>query len=316
MQSVFKMPLGAAVLAEVDAGPAGAGRGRLHRRQGPLPAPLADRRRLAGPHDLYASQELLVAAVSDSDNTAADVLMKRIGGPGAVTAWLARQGRRRAAGRPLRARAAARGATAWPRSAPPGRAPAFDAALRHRAAGTRRRGRCAPTCATRATRPRRAACWSSCPSWTPANCSRRPRPSGWWPSWPQSPRGPERLKAGFPKDAIFAHKIGTGGIDQGLTTAYNDVGIFTLADKRSYAVAAFLTGSTARTRPPAPPAGRPRPGDRAQRRIAARDIAALQPLRRPLRPLYGPKPKFARSACPSWQRSKSPTLSSTSTGTR
>jgi beta-lactamase class A len=60
----------------------------------------------------------------------------------------------------------------------------------------------------------------------------------------QSPRGPERLKAGFPKGASFAHKIGTG-TSQGLTTAYNDVGILTLADRRSYAVAAFLTGSTA-----------------------------------------------------------------------
>jgi beta-lactamase class A len=60
-----------------------------------------------------------------------------------------------------------------------------------------------------------------------------------------SPRGPERLKAGFPKGSSFAHKIGTGGTNQGLTTAYNDVGLLTLADKRSYAVAAFLTGSTA-----------------------------------------------------------------------
>jgi beta-lactamase class A len=60
----------------------------------------------------------------------------------------------------------------------------------------------------------------------------------------QSPRGPERLKAGFPKDAAFAHKIGTGGTFEGVSSAYNDVGILTLADKRSYAVAAFLTGST------------------------------------------------------------------------
>ena len=61
----------------------------------------------------------------------------------------------------------------------------------------------------------------------------------------QSPRGPERLKAGFPVGSSFAHKIGTGGTNQGLTTAYNDVGVLTLSDKRSYAVAAFLAGSTA-----------------------------------------------------------------------
>jgi len=38
---------------------------------------------------------------------------------------------------------------------------------------------------------------------------------------------------------------GTSGADQGLSAAYNDVGIFTLKDRRSYAIAAFLTGSTA-----------------------------------------------------------------------
>jgi beta-lactamase class A len=60
-----------------------------------------------------------------------------------------------------------------------------------------------------------------------------------------SPRGNDRIKAGLPKGASFAHKIGTSGTDQGLNAAYNDVGIFTLADRRSYAVAAFLSGSTA-----------------------------------------------------------------------
>ncbi|HEX5379988.1 MAG TPA: serine hydrolase, partial [Phenylobacterium sp.] len=38
--------------------------------------------------------------------------------------------------------------------------------------------------------------------------------------------------------------IGTSGTDQGLSTAYNDVGVFTLADKRSYAAVAFLSGAT------------------------------------------------------------------------
>ncbi len=60
-----------------------------------------------------------------------------------------------------------------------------------------------------------------------------------------SPRGPERLKAGLPASAHFAHKIGTGDTFEGRTSAYNDVGMLTLADKRSYAIAAFLTASTA-----------------------------------------------------------------------
>jgi len=60
-----------------------------------------------------------------------------------------------------------------------------------------------------------------------------------------SPRGADRLKAGLPKDAAFAHKTGASWTDQGLSAAYNDVGIFTLRDRRRYAIAAFLTGSTA-----------------------------------------------------------------------
>jgi beta-lactamase class A len=61
----------------------------------------------------------------------------------------------------------------------------------------------------------------------------------------EGPRGAERLKAGFPAKAAFAHKVGSSGDDLGLTLAYNDVGILTLPDRRSYAVVAFLSGSTA-----------------------------------------------------------------------
>ena len=54
-----------------------------------------------------------------------------------------------------------------------------------------------------------------------------------------------RLAAGLSKGARIAHKSGTGPTDQGLCPAVNDVGVMTLADGRSYAVAAFLKGSTA-----------------------------------------------------------------------
>ncbi|HRD29235.1 MAG TPA: serine hydrolase, partial [Caulobacter sp.] len=91
MQSVFKAPLGAAVLAEVDAG-------RLSLDEvvtlaepdiSPAHSKIAD----AWPgRTTYTVRELLVWAVGDSDNTAADVLMRRIGGPGAVTAWLRAKG--------------------------------------------------------------------------------------------------------------------------------------------------------------------------------------------------------------------------------
>lgn len=87
MQSVFKLPLAAAVLAEVDAGRTLLTEGfylteeQLSPAHSPIAASFPGRRE-------YTAQELLEAVVVDSDNTAADVLMKRIGGPGAVTAWL------------------------------------------------------------------------------------------------------------------------------------------------------------------------------------------------------------------------------------
>ena len=57
-------------------------------------------------------------------------------------------------------------------------------------------------------------------------------------------RGGARIRAGLPKDAFLAHRPGTGGGDQGISLAHNDVGIFRLADKRTYAIAVFLSGST------------------------------------------------------------------------
>jgi beta-lactamase class A len=87
LQSVFKAALGAAVLAEVDTGKL-----RLDETisirdidLSPPFSPVAD----AWPARTdYTVAELLERAVGASDNTAADVLMKKIGGPGALTAWL------------------------------------------------------------------------------------------------------------------------------------------------------------------------------------------------------------------------------------
>ncbi|MGZ6049807.1 MAG: class A beta-lactamase, partial [Phenylobacterium sp.] len=49
----------------------------------------------------------------------------------------------------------------------------------------------------------------------------------------------------LPKGSTFAHKTGTSPTDPGLASAYSDVGIFTLHDRRSYAAAVFLSGSMA-----------------------------------------------------------------------
>jgi beta-lactamase class A len=242
MQSVFKMLLGAAALSEMDAA-----RFLLTERfflieeqlsppHSPISAAWPDRRE-------YSGQELLDAAVSDSDNTAADVLMKRIGGPGAVTAWLAashvpeirvdryeRELQPEVYGMPSFR-------PAWRTGA------GFDAAQSAVPAATRLAAMRAYMADPRDTAtPRGMLEFLSMldrqelvsPSSTRMLLELMSRTS----------RGGNRIRAGLPKDAFLAHKPGTSGVDQELSTAHNDVGIFTLADKRAYSLAVFLSGST------------------------------------------------------------------------
>jgi len=44
---------------------------------------------------------------------------------------------------------------------------------------------------------------------------------------------------------VVAHKTGTGGTQNGITSATNDIGIITLPDGRDLAVAVFVSDSTA-----------------------------------------------------------------------
>jgi len=57
--------------------------------------------------------------------------------------------------------------------------------------------------------------------------------------------GAKRLKGQLPAGTIVAHKTGTGGTRDGLTSATNDIGIITLPDGRHLAVAVFVSDSTA-----------------------------------------------------------------------
>jgi len=243
MANVFALPLACAVLAEVEGG-------RLKLTEtltlsdktlSPPPSAIAD----AWPgRTTYTAGELLIALLVDGDNTAADLLMKRIGGPGAVEAWL--QGAKidemrvdRYAREVLPAmlgmasfRAAWKGAKAFA-------AAAATVSPEHRHAAT----------LAYMADPRD----SSTPRGmlgflrrlhdgellSAASLGRI------LPLMERGARGGGGIRAGLPKATRFAHAFGTSGADQGLTAAYNDVGIFTLPDGRSYAIAALLSGSTA-----------------------------------------------------------------------
>jgi beta-lactamase class A len=57
--------------------------------------------------------------------------------------------------------------------------------------------------------------------------------------------GAKRLKGQLPAATIVAHKTGTGGTRDRITSATNDIGIITLPDGRHLAVAVFVSDSAA-----------------------------------------------------------------------
>lgn len=61
----------------------------------------------------------------------------------------------------------------------------------------------------------------------------------------ESPTGPRRLKAMLPPGTQLAHKTGTSGTHDGLAAATNDVGLISLPDGRRIAVAVLVSDSRA-----------------------------------------------------------------------
>jgi beta-lactamase class A len=241
MQSVFKAPLAAAVLSEVDAR-------RLDLDEvvaldemdhAPPISPIAE----AWPARRdYSLRELLVAAARDSDNTAADKLMARIGGPGALTAWL--QSKKIEEVRVDRyERELQPEAAGMAPFRPSWRGAAFQR-LRARIPEAQRRA----ALARYMSDPRDTA--------TPRGMLGflAKLDSGELLSQASTRRlieilaatttGAGRLRAGFPTAAMVAHKTGSAGEVLGVSPATNDVGIVVLKDRRSYAAAVFLSGST------------------------------------------------------------------------
>ena len=57
--------------------------------------------------------------------------------------------------------------------------------------------------------------------------------------------GKNRLKGQLPGATVVAHKTGSGGTRDGITSATNDIGIITLSDNRHLAIAVFVSDSAA-----------------------------------------------------------------------
>jgi beta-lactamase class A len=60
-----------------------------------------------------------------------------------------------------------------------------------------------------------------------------------------SPRTPSRIKGELPSGTIVMHKSGTSDTENGVTYATNDIGLIALLDGRRLALAVFITDSTA-----------------------------------------------------------------------
>jgi beta-lactamase class A len=244
-QSVFKLPLVVAVLQAVEAGklrldqPIAITRKDLSLYHSPIAA------RFKGERQDVPLRELVRLAASESDNTAADLLMRLIGGPQAVTAML------KAGGvdgisvdryeRVFQPEILGLPGYSWDE--------VIDTkAFRDRIAAVppaERRKRLEATL----TDTRDAATPDASVAFLEAFVK------GSWLREPAHNRmieeiaagvtsGKDRIRAGLPGNARFAHRTGMGPSAAGLNHATNDIGVVTLPDGRIFAIAVYLAGST------------------------------------------------------------------------
>ncbi|MEO7718081.1 MAG: class A beta-lactamase [Capsulimonas sp.] len=239
MQSVFKAPLAAAVLARVDHGTLSLNKTVVLRRGDLHGGLIADK--FQGDQETFTVRALLKAAVIDSDNTAADALLRVIGGPRSVTSYLQAHGLREIRvdrSEQMLARTIAGVPSSISLSADD------DDAVRAVPAETRRR---ALTAYLRD--PRDTATPIGAVQFLVALKRGKllsPKSTAMLLQDMEDVRtGLKRLKAGLPAGARLAHKTGTSGIFEGLSAATNDIGLITLPNGQTLAVAVFLMASPA-----------------------------------------------------------------------
>jgi len=209
MQSVFKLPLAIAVLHRVERGQLSLDQLiRFRPEDRILPqvySPLQDQYPDAGVD--ISVNELLRLSVSLSDNVAADILLRIMGGTSPVNAYLAALG---VEGFHLRDN---------------------EAVLHHRASAQYRNW-FEPAGAVQLLR--------MLVEQSPLTHEHTNLLLGWMtPSFRT-----RRLDANLPEGVRVAHKSGTSDVDNGLAHATNDIGLIWLPDGRRIAIAVFVTDST------------------------------------------------------------------------
>ena len=207
MQSVFKMPLALTILHQVEQGKFTLDQPVSFQKSDlilPKPhSPLQDKYPQAGVD--VPLRELLQMAVTASDNTAADILLRLAGGAKVVDEYIVSLG---ITGFRLR----------------------DDERALHRDHSLQYRNWFEPQGAVRLLR--------RISDHSPLTEEHTAMLLGWM----STPTG--RLDADLPHGTSVAHKGGSSDVDNGIAAATNDIGLITLPDGRRLAIAVFVTDST------------------------------------------------------------------------
>lgn len=204
--------------------------------------PLAARVRAEGSVTMSV-RDLIETAITHSDNTANDSLLRTVGGPNAVRAFIAKKelGSIRFGPGERLLQAGTAGLT-WQQSYSVGRN--FETARAALPASTRQAamenylanpvdGASPAAIASALTRLARGTLLSPASTEYLQGVLSRTK------------SGPRRLKAGLPPGWQFMHKTGTGQNLGGLTAGYNDIGIATAPDGTRYAIVVMMGSTTA-----------------------------------------------------------------------
>ena len=210
MQSVFKLPLAVTVLHQIEQGTLSLDQPvRFLPQDRILPhvySPLQDQYPNGGVD--VPLRELVRLTVSRSDNVAADILLRLLGGPKAVNTYIASLGIN---GFHLQ----------------------DDEAVLHREVSAQYRNWFEPAGAVQLLR--------RISDNSPLTTEHTQLLLGWLTSDFRT----KRLEGNLPTGTHVAHKSGTSDVDDGVAHATNDIGLISIPDGRRIAIAVFVTDSTA-----------------------------------------------------------------------
>jgi beta-lactamase class A len=210
MQSVYKLPIGMAVLRQVDLGKLNLEQKIAVRKEDFVTAGQYSPIRDKNPRGVELTlRELLRFMISESDGTACDVLLRVLGGPSEATNYLVELG----VGDVIVATTE--------------NEMGHDETAQYRNYATPE----ASVALLRALQEGRGLSAES--------------RSLLLDFMVNSTRGVKRIKGALPSGTIVAHKTGTSGTTRGLTRATNDIGLITLPDGRHLAVAVYVSDTKA-----------------------------------------------------------------------